>query len=60
MKVIDGGYHKGAWCHDGDAYSDEEIKLWNERLKQLGQGQHAWLLAYLWDTQPKKPSNHFA
>jgi hypothetical protein len=27
MKVIQGGFKKGSWLHDRDAYSNEEIAL---------------------------------
>jgi len=56
MEVIQGGYQKGAWQHDREAYSDEEIALWNERFKQLmSRYPHLRPLIEfcLWEIEPK-------
>jgi hypothetical protein len=56
MEVIQGGYQKGAWHHDREAYSDEEIAAVNERLRQLMSlyPRHRPLLElFLWEIEPK-------
>jgi hypothetical protein len=35
MEVIQGGFKKGMWQSDREAYADEDIEAWNDRLKQL-------------------------
>jgi len=35
LKVIKGGYEKGLWGHDQDAYSDEDIEFFNEFLRTV-------------------------
>jgi hypothetical protein len=56
MKVIQGGYQKGSWQHDREAYSDEEIALWNERFKQLISrypDKRPFFELFLWEIKPK-------
>jgi hypothetical protein len=56
MKVIKGGYQKGYWLHDRNAYSDEEIAIVNERFRQLIQRYpqyRSFFEFFLWDIQPK-------
>jgi hypothetical protein len=56
MEVIQGGFQKGAWLHDRDAYSDEEIEICNERFKQLitrYPDKHPFFELFLWNIKPK-------
>ncbi|MBW2648197.1 MAG: hypothetical protein JRC53_00005 [Deltaproteobacteria bacterium] len=34
-KIIEGGYQKGVWGHDRDAYSNEDIEFFNEFLRTV-------------------------
>lgn len=60
MKVIEGGFKKGDWLSDREAYSDEEIELWNDRFKQLmSRYPHLrpLLESFLWNIKPtQKPA----
>jgi len=51
MEVIKGGYKKGRWFHDPDAYTDEEIEYANEAFRRLGKFDRRWL-KLIW--KPKK------
>jgi len=56
MEVIQGGYAKGSWLRDRDAYSDEEIAIGNERFRQLisRYPQYRSFFEYfIWDINPK-------
>ena len=56
MEVIQGGFKKGSWLHDREAYSEEEIVEMNERFKQLIERnpQYRPLFDFcLWDFKPK-------
>ncbi|RJR43647.1 MAG: hypothetical protein C4567_05420 [Deltaproteobacteria bacterium] len=53
MKMIKGGFNERMWQHDRGAYSDEEIEIWNARLKQLSQ-KHPWLQDFIWKINPKQ------
>jgi len=35
LKVIEGGYQKGVWGCDRDAYSDEDIEFFNEFIRTV-------------------------
>jgi hypothetical protein len=48
MEVIDGGYRKGAWFHDRDAHTQEEIDFVNEAFREAGQHDPRWL-KLIWD-----------
>jgi len=55
MRVIKGGFDEGMWLHDRNGYTDEEIKLWNERLRRLSL-KHPWLKGFSWEIRPtQKP-----
>ena len=57
MKVIEGGYRKGFWLHDREAYSDEEIAKVNQRVRQLINRYpkyRAFFELFLWDIKPKQ------
>jgi hypothetical protein len=58
MEVIQGGFKKGVWQCDRETFSDEDIEVWNDRLRQLSL-QHPWLEEFGWDIQPtqKQPLN---
>ncbi len=51
MEVIQGGFQKGMWGSDRQTYSDEDIEVWNDRLRQLSR-QHPWLEEFVWHIQP--------
>lgn len=53
MKIIEGGYQKGSWLHDRDAYSEEEIEAWNKRFMWLISQGHTWLKDYIWHIKSK-------
>jgi len=53
MKIIEGGFKKGLWQSDREAYSDEDIEAWNERLKQLSR-HHPWLKEFVWQIKPRQ------
>jgi hypothetical protein len=56
MKVIQGDYRKGSWQHDREAYSDEEIAIWNGRFRQLMNrypNLRPLLEFCLWEIEPK-------
>lgn len=53
MKVIQGGFKDGMWGSDREAYSDEEIEVWNERLQQISL-DHPWLKEFIWNINPKQ------
>jgi len=55
FQVIDGGYQEGEWLHDRRNISDEEIEIWNERIRILISEGHTWLKDFLWDIKPKPP-----
>jgi len=55
FQVIDGGYQEGEWLHDRRNISDEEIEIWNERIRILIAEGHTWLKDFLWDITPKPP-----
>jgi hypothetical protein len=57
MKVIQGGFKKGSWLHDREAYSDEEIAEVNQRVRQLitrYPKYRAFFEFFLWDINPKQ------
>lgn len=56
MEVIKGGFKKGSWLHDREAYSDDEIAAANERFRQLIKRHpecRSFLEFFIWDIQPK-------
>jgi hypothetical protein len=56
VEVVEGGFKKGSWLHDREAYSDEEIAEVNERFRQLidRYPQYRPFIEYfLWDIPPK-------
>jgi hypothetical protein len=56
VEVFKGGFKKGSWLHDREAYSDEEIAAVNERFKQLKDRYpqySSWFEFLLWDIKPK-------
>ena len=53
MKIIQGAFKKGMWQSDREAYSDEEIEIWNSRLRKLSQ-KHPWLEMFIWNIKPKQ------
>lgn len=54
MEAIQGGFKEGSWQSDRDAFSDEYIETWDDRLKQLSRyPQVSWLKDYIWGTKPK-------
>lgn len=55
MRIIKGGFDEGMWLHDRNTYSDEEIEVWNARLKQLSL-KHPWLKDFIWKINPKQKS----
>ncbi|RJR47283.1 MAG: hypothetical protein C4567_01255 [Deltaproteobacteria bacterium] len=57
MKVIQGGFKKGFWLHDREAYSDEEIAKTNQRFRQLINRYpeyRSFFEFFLWDIKPKQ------
>lgn len=54
MKVIQGGFKKGDWQSDRDAYSDEDIKKGNAIFEMLAQLHTPVWRKLLWN--PKEPS----
>ncbi len=52
MKVIKGGYEKGLWGHDRDAYSDEDIEFFNEFLRTVAKDRPQ-AANVIWDVCPK-------
>jgi len=54
MKVIEGGYKKGMWLHDSDAYTDEEIEYANEAFRRLAQADPRWL-KLIWEPRKDQP-----
>lgn len=53
MKILQGGFKKGMWQSDREAYSDEEIEAWNNRLRKLSQ-KHPWLEEFILYIKPKQ------
>ncbi|MBW1731811.1 MAG: hypothetical protein JRJ75_13130 [Deltaproteobacteria bacterium] len=54
MKLIEGGYKKGMWLHDPDAYTDEEIEYANEAFRRLAQADPCWL-KLVWEPRREQP-----
>ena len=54
MKVIKGGYEKGLWFHDPNAYTDEEIEYANEAFRRLAKADPRWL-KLIWEPKKEKP-----
>jgi hypothetical protein len=54
MEVIEGGFKKGDWQSDREAYSEEDIKDFNDVLRKLAKDVHPGWLKLLWE--PKEPS----
>jgi len=55
MKVIEGGYKKGFWSHDPDAYTDEEIEYANEAFRRLSKIDPRWR-KLVWEPKKQEPS----
>ncbi|MHB8066520.1 MAG: hypothetical protein ACYDIC_01325 [Desulfobaccales bacterium] len=53
MKVIQGGFDERMWLDERNAYSDEEIEVWNARLEQLSL-KHPWFKDFIWKINPKQ------
>jgi len=54
MKVRNGGYQKGIWRHDPDAYTDQEIEYVNEAFRRLAKLDPRWL-KLIWEPNKQKP-----
>jgi len=53
MKIIEGGFKKGIWQSDRDAYSDEDIEAGNAIFEMLAhKHNHAWR-ELIWDIKVK-------
>ena len=54
IKVLNGGYRKGKWLHDPNAYTDEEIEYANEAFRRLGRFDPRWL-KLIWEPRKQAP-----
>jgi hypothetical protein len=51
MEVIDGGFHKGDWQSDRDAYSDEDIDAWNAIFQEMAEKHGSGWKMLIWDVK---------
>lgn len=49
LKVIQGGFKKGHWLSDRDAYSDEDIEALNNVLRRLAEDVHPGWSKLIWE-----------
>lgn len=49
MKVIEGGFVKGHWQSDREAYSDEDIKAWNAIFRKMAEKHGPGWRILIWD-----------
>ena len=52
LKVVQGGYQKGVWQYDREAYTDEEIESFNEFLRTIAR-HRPQAARVIWDIPPR-------
>jgi len=52
LEKIEGGYKKGVWQHDREAYTDEDIEFFNEFLREMAK-HRPQAASVIWDLPPK-------
>jgi hypothetical protein len=51
MEVINGGFVKGHWQSDRDAYSDEDIEAWNNIFQKMAEKHGPGWKMFIWDVK---------
>ncbi|MBW2600207.1 MAG: hypothetical protein JRC60_09155 [Deltaproteobacteria bacterium] len=51
LKVVQGGFQKGVWQYDREAYTDEEIEFLNEFLRTVAKHRPE-AAEVIWDISP--------
>jgi len=51
VEVIEGGFVKGHWQSDGEAYSGEDIEAWNTIFKGMAEKYGPGWKILIWDVK---------